>query len=76
MVAPQRVTRLDGGDADPCGWTEGTLVRLQVRDGRLTGWAQEPSTRSGVGVSGADDWAAFARRNATLAAALARNPPT
>lgn len=74
IVAPQRVTCPDGGDADPTAWADGTLLRLQVRDGRLCGWTQESTERPGSGTDGPAEWASFTARNAALAADLARLP--
>ncbi|ODU03092.1 MAG: hypothetical protein ABS81_15375 [Pseudonocardia sp. SCN 72-86] len=74
IVAPQRVTCPGGGDADPAAWTDGTLVRLQVRDGRLHGWHQEPTQLVGSGANGPASWTSFTSRNAALAADLARLP--
>jgi excinuclease UvrABC nuclease subunit len=69
-VAPQSVCTHDGGDADPCGWAGGVRVALRIRGGRLVGWEQQPSDGPGSGTSGPPEWAAFARRNAELAATL------
>ena len=70
----QRVTALDGGDADVGGWADGVLVTFAIRDGRLRGWSQRPAaTAAGVAAELADTppaWRDFARRNAELAAAL------
>jgi excinuclease ABC subunit C len=77
VVAPQRVTRDGGSDADPCAWIDGTMVRLAVRAGRLCEWSQEATAEPGTGVRGMcglNGWGPFLRRNAVLAAALARVP--
>jgi excinuclease ABC subunit C len=70
----QKVTRPSSASFDACGWADGTLVRFTVRGGRLTGWSRracdEASARPHLGET-PGDWAAFARRNAKLAARLA-----
>ncbi|MGY1602303.1 nucleotide excision repair endonuclease [Geodermatophilus sp. SYSU D00815] len=71
VVAPQRVTAT-GGDEDVTGWADDVLVRLRVRGGRLRGWEQRRCARPADGGSG--PWAPFLRRNAELAAVLARHP--
>lgn len=75
IVAPQRVCAHRGGDADPCGWADGVQLSLRVRAGRLVGWKQRPAAGAGSGTSGPAEWAAFARRNAELAASLGGRPP-
>jgi excinuclease ABC subunit C len=74
VTGAQRVTALDGGDADVCGWSDGVLVTFAIRDGRLRGWSQRPAaTAAGVATELAATppaWRDFARRNAELAAAL------
>jgi excinuclease ABC subunit C len=74
VTGAQRVTALDGGDGDVCGWEDGVLVTFAVRDGRLCGWSQRPAaTAAGVAAEIAATppaWRDFARRNAELAAAL------
>lgn len=72
VVAPQRATVAGGGDVDVSGWSDGSAVSLTVRDGLLCGWTCRPSTRPGSGVRGPQAWAEFVRRNAELAADLAR----
>jgi excinuclease ABC subunit C len=73
ITGEQKVTRPSLASFDACGWADGTLVRFTVRGGRLTGWTQracaEPSARAYLGET-PRDWAAFARRNAELAARL------
>ncbi|MGY1615468.1 hypothetical protein ACI797_01860 [Geodermatophilus sp. SYSU D00691] len=71
VVAPQRVTAA-GGDEDVTGWAGDVLVRLRIRGGRLRGWEQRRGARPPEASSGA--WEPFVRRNAELAAALARHP--
>ena len=73
VTAPQRVTTLDAGDFDACGWCGGVLVQFGIRGGRLCHWSQRRCPRSRaasrLAVTPAG-WADFARRNAELAAAL------
>ena len=40
VTAAQKVTGSGQADHDACGWSEGTLVTLAIRVGRLTGWTQ------------------------------------
>ena len=74
ITGVQRVTALDGGDADVGGWADSVLVTFAIRDGRLRGWSQRPAaTAAGVAAELAATppaWRDFARRNAELAAAL------
>jgi len=74
VTGAQRVTALDGGDADVCAWADGVLVTFTVRDGRLVRWSQRPAaTAAGVAAELAATppaWREFAARNADLAAAL------
>jgi excinuclease ABC subunit C len=73
VVAPQRVTAAGAdGDEDVTGWAGDVLVRLRIRDGRLRGWEQRRGARPAPGTGGA--WEPFLRRNAELAAVLARCP--
>ncbi len=73
VTAEQKVTRPGEPDHDACGWADGTLVRFQIRAGRLAGW-----TLRSCGAAAArrhlaatpPEWATFARRNAQLAARL------
>jgi excinuclease ABC subunit C len=70
VTCPQRATTLDGGDLTVHGWADGMLVRFRIRDGRLDAWTQRRTSGPPTG-DAAPGWAAFARRNAELAAALA-----
>ena len=80
VAGEQKVTRAPSGqdDADVCGWADGVLVWFEIRGGRMRGWRQRP-----CGVAAArrhlagtpPDWAAFARRNAELAARLRPSAP-
>lgn len=70
----QRVTTATPGEVAFHGWCDGLLVRFGLRDGVLDSWA----VRGAGAVTGArrtgetpPEWAAFADRNARLAAALA-----
>jgi len=73
VTGPQRVTTLDAGDFDACGWSGGVLVQFGIRGGRLCHWSQRRCPRSRaasrLAVTPAG-WADFAQRNAELAAAL------
>jgi excinuclease ABC subunit C len=70
ITCPQRATTLGGGDLTVCGWADGMLVRFDIRDGRLCAWTQRRSTRPPA-ADATPAWAAFAQRNAQLAAVLA-----
>lgn len=73
VTAEQKVTRPGAADLDACGWSDGTLARFEIRAGRLAGW-----TLRSCGAAAArrhlaatpPEWAAFAQRNAELAARL------
>lgn len=75
ITCEQKVTRPSPASFDACGWAGGTLVRFTVRGGRLTGWTQracsEPSALAALRET-PGEWVEFARRNAELAARLAR----
>jgi excinuclease ABC subunit C len=74
VTCPQRATSPDRSDADVAGWSDGTLVRFEVRDGRLNGWRQYARSRSQAErwlARTPPDWREFAARNAVLAADLA-----
>jgi len=74
VTAEQKVTGPGAADHDACGWSDGTLARFEIRAGRLAGW-----TVRSCGAAAArrqlaatpPEWAAFAQRNAELAARLA-----
>ena len=71
ICAPQRVTIDAAPDATVVGWADGMSVRFEIRRGRLDGWQQRPCRRAPADVStAATEWAAFAQRNAALAARL------
>jgi excinuclease ABC subunit C len=61
-------------DEDVTGWADDVLVRLRIRGGRLTGWEQRRCARPDRGASCPETWEPFLRRNAELAARLARLP--
>jgi excinuclease ABC subunit C len=69
------VTSLDADDFDAYGWAGGVLVHFGVRAGRLCQWSQRPCPQRAAAEPGLAatpaDWAAFATRNAELAATLA-----
>lgn len=74
VTAEQKVTSPAQSDQDVCGWSDGILVRFEIRAGRLTAWTQrrcaESAARRQLGLT-SPEWAAFAQRNARLAARLA-----
>ncbi len=73
VTAEQKVTRPGDVDHDACGWPDGTLLRFEIRAGRLAGWTlracgEATARRHLAGTL--PDWTAFAQRNAELAARL------
>jgi excinuclease ABC subunit C len=70
ITAVQQVTTLEPVDLAVQGWADGWLVSFAVRAGRVRSWTQRRSPRPPPEPPAA--WAGFARRNAELAAALAR----
>jgi excinuclease ABC subunit C len=70
ITSPQRATALDGADTVFQAWSAGVLVRFGVRGGRLCEWTQRRTPKAPESLPPAS-WAAFAQRNAALAAALA-----
>jgi excinuclease ABC subunit C len=74
LVGVQRATTMAAPDVAFSGWSDGIALRFDVRAGRLSGWRQMPCAKAGSGASGPPEWAEFARRNAALAAVLARHP--
>jgi excinuclease ABC subunit C len=74
ITGPQRVTSMDPGDFDVYGWAGGALVHFGVRGGRLCEWSQRDCVQAAAAEHLAATpaaWAAFATRNAEVAAALA-----
>ena len=73
VTAEQKVTRPDGAGHDACGWSDGTLVRFEIRAGRLAGWTVRPCGAAAARrhlAATPPEWATFAQRNAQLAARL------
>ena len=73
ITAEQKVSRPGNADHDACGWSDGILVRFEIRSGRLTGWTlracgDAAARRHLAGTP--REWTAFAKRNAELAARL------
>lgn len=74
IVAEQRAALLEPHDADVHGWAGGVLVSFEIRTGRLRTWRQRACAEAAAAPKLAETpaaWAAFARRNAELAALLA-----
>ena len=73
VTAEQKVTRPGDADHDACGWADGTLVRFEIRAGRLAGWTLracgEPTARRHLAAT-PPEWTEFTQRNAELAARL------
>jgi excinuclease ABC subunit C len=77
VTGEQKVTRAQD-DADVCGWSDGVLVWFEIRGGRMRGWRQRPCGAAAARrhLAGTPPgWAAFARRNAELAARLRPSAP-
>lgn len=72
VTATQLVTSQEPADFDVSGWSGGVLVTFEIRGGRLSGWEQRHAVRRGRPAAATPEWAAFALRNAVLAASLAR----
>ena len=75
VTTEQKVTRQERTDFDACGWADGMLVRFEIRAGRLSGWSQRACAEEAASPHCGQtppEWAAFAVRNALLAALLAR----
>ncbi len=75
ITSPQRVTSPDPrASADVYGWAGGTLVHFGIRGGRLCQWSQRDCPGRAAAEPGLaatpPAWAAFATRNAELAATL------
>jgi excinuclease ABC subunit C len=70
ITSAQQVTTLEPVDLAVQGWADGWLVSFAVRDGRVRTWSQRRCARPPPEPPAA--WAGFARRNAELAATLAR----
>ena len=73
VTAEQKVTRREQADYDVYGWSDGALVRFEVRSGRLSGWSHRacgPATARRHLEQTPPEWVPFARRNAELAARL------
>jgi excinuclease ABC subunit C len=74
VTAEQKVTAPEPADYDVCGWSDSTMVRFEVRAGRLTGWTQRAcgaTTARRHLEQTPPEWVPFAQRNAELAARLA-----
>jgi excinuclease ABC subunit C len=74
VSAEQKVTGQTPADHDICGWSDGILVRFEVRHGRLAGWTQRACGAAAARHHLArtpPEWILFAQRNAELAARLA-----
>jgi excinuclease ABC subunit C len=72
ITCPQRVT-IAQGDFVAYGWSDGVLVRFTVRGGWVREWSQRHSTERSAAphlAATPPDWAAYAHRNAELAAGL------
>jgi len=70
VTAAQQVTTLEPVDLLVRGWADGWQVSFAVRAGRVRSWSQRRCARPPQEPPAA--WAGFARRNAELAATLAR----
>jgi excinuclease ABC subunit C len=74
VTCRQRAATLERLDADIAGWSDGVLVRFEMRDGRMSRWRQRAATRDEARpwLAGTPAcWREFADGNAALAAVLA-----
>jgi excinuclease ABC subunit C len=76
IVAEQKVALAEVCDFDVHGWADEVLVRFEIRGGRLCAWSasvcSEAAAIERVALT-PPAWAAFAQRNAALAARLANS---
>jgi excinuclease ABC subunit C len=75
ITSVQRVTAANASDIDVYGWADDVLVHFEIRNGRLDRWRQLRLTERAASdrvASTPPAWQEFARRNADLAAVLAR----
>lgn len=73
VTAEQKVTLPEAADFDVCGWAGGVLVHFGIRAGCLCSWVQRRCAEDTVRrqcEGTPPEWAAFAARNASLAAQL------
>ena len=73
ITAEQRVASMDPVDATAAGWSDGLLLRLEIRNGLLDGWRQVACSRTTAErhlAATPPQWTAFAATNAELAARL------
>jgi excinuclease ABC subunit C len=73
VTCPQQAALLEPEDATLAGWSDGTLVRFEVRAGRLAGWRLISRSRTQAEpwlARTPPRWREFADRNAILAASL------
>jgi excinuclease ABC subunit C len=73
ITSPQRATALEPYDLVFHGWAGETLVRFEVRAGRLIAWRALPCSRDRAEAKLAatpPQWAPFAQANAEIAASL------
>ena len=78
ITSLQRVTTLNGENANVSGWSDGVLVTFTVRSGRLSDWTSSHcdfTTAAPHLAATPAAWIEFARRNADLAAVLDRSRP-
>jgi len=74
ITGPQRATTRDPSDFTASGWSDGMLIALVVRAGRVQEWRQRACTAPAAArhlATTPPSWHDFAHRNAVLAATLA-----
>jgi excinuclease ABC subunit C len=77
VTSPQRASSMATADFTASGWSGGVLTSFVARRGQVCEWVQAACPESGAASRVAatpPDWAAFAQRNADLAAALSPRP--
>ena len=75
ITSAQRVSTMLPVSQTVSGWSDGVLVQLQIRAGKVCGWAQRPcghATAARALRATPHGWSDFMRRNAGLAARLAQ----
>lgn len=75
ITAAQKVTRPSSLSAGVHGWAGGVLTTFAIREGRVTAWSQRSCDSAAARpllAATPPEWREFARRNAALAALLAR----
>ena len=73
VTCPQRASMLTAADFTACGWSGGILTAFVIRGGQVAAWTQDRCPEAAAApflAATPPGWAAWAHRNAILAAAL------